>query len=283
VTPAAGGYTIYSYSATQTGNLSYFSAANDAALIAETNRIAGASYTTAAQCLDYFAGQTDRMVFNIDYPPVITNGLVLNLDAGFTPSYPTTGTTWYDVSSGGNNGTLINGPTFSSTNGGSVVFDGADDYVSTTNPISNNNTHTISFWFYNDITKNLNVIISMSVGSGYSFIEVDPTVTYVGYSTSGPQYRSYPYNLTTNSWNHFTVVKNGSGDNMDLYVNGIKLTNYSGIVDNLGSSSTMYIGKFQSDGWQTKGKISSTLIYNRSLTQSEVLQNFNATKSRFGL
>jgi hypothetical protein len=77
--------------------------------------------------LNWFATQTDKMIFNIDYPAIVTNGLVLNLDAGFTPSYPTTNTTWYDVSSGGNNGTLFNGPTFNSANGG-IVFDGSDDY-----------------------------------------------------------------------------------------------------------------------------------------------------------
>jgi hypothetical protein len=214
---------------------------------------------------------------------IVTNGLVLNLDAGNLVSYGGTGTLWNDLTNTYSGGTLINGPTYDTSNGGSLVFDGTDDYVRVPNPISNNNTHTISFWYYNDITKNLNVVISMSVELGYSFIEIDNYAIFVGYSTSSPQYRNYIYNTSVNSWNHFTVVKNGSGDNMDLYLNGIKLTNYSGTVGDLGVNPTMYIGKFQSNGWETKGKISSVLIHNRPLTQSEVIQNFNAHKSRYGL
>ena len=67
---------------------------------------------------------------SINYNPrIVTDGLVLLLDAGNTKSYPGTGTTWTDISRNGNNGTLTNGPTFDSANGGSLVFDGVDDYV----------------------------------------------------------------------------------------------------------------------------------------------------------
>ena len=127
ITPPAGGYTIYLNKAS--GGPSIYVASNDSDLITLTNKIAGASYSTAAQCLSYFAGQTDKVVTNIDYPPITTNGLVLNLDAGFIPSYPKNGTTWYDTSSVGNNGTLVNGPTYSSDDGGTIVFDGSNDRV----------------------------------------------------------------------------------------------------------------------------------------------------------
>ena len=103
----SGGYTIYLNKGSN--GPAIFSAANDAALISISNRIAGQTFETAAAALAWFATQTDKMVFNEDYPAIVTDGLVLNLDAGFTPSYPTTGTTWYDVSSGGNNGALTNG------------------------------------------------------------------------------------------------------------------------------------------------------------------------------
>lgn len=65
-------------------------------------------------------------------PPIVTNGLVLHLDAGDTASYPVTGTTWTDLSGNGNNGTLVNGVGYNSANGGSLVFDGVNDRVSTT-------------------------------------------------------------------------------------------------------------------------------------------------------
>ena len=89
ITPPSGGYTIYLNKAS--GGPSIYTAANDAALISLSNTIAGQTFATAAAALAWFSTQTDKMVFNADYPAVVTNGLVLNVDAGFTPSYPTTG------------------------------------------------------------------------------------------------------------------------------------------------------------------------------------------------
>ena len=130
INPPAGGYTIYLNKAS--GGPSIYCPANDTQLVSITNQIAGANYTTAAQCLDYFAGQSDKLCVNFNYEGIVTNGLVLSLDAGFDPSYPTTGTTWYDLSGNSNNGTLINGPTFNTSNSGSIVFDGIDDYAEVT-------------------------------------------------------------------------------------------------------------------------------------------------------
>jgi len=142
----SGGYTIYLNKTS--GGPSIYTASNDAGLISLTNQIAGTSYTSATQCLTYFASQTDKVVLNRNYESIITNGLTLNIDAGFTPSYPTSGTTWYDLTSGVNNGTLTNGPTFSSTNGGSIVFDGIDDYTSSGIIVPDNGNFTLSFWMY---------------------------------------------------------------------------------------------------------------------------------------
>ena len=82
-------------------------------------------------------------------PSIVTSGLVLNLDAANMKSYPRSGTTWRDLSGLGNNGTLTNGPTFNSQNGGSIVFDGVDDYASINNTIGNFGTSdfTINFFF----------------------------------------------------------------------------------------------------------------------------------------
>ncbi len=102
----------------------------------------GPGLTTATESINWFLTQTDKMVFSADYPAIVTNGLVLNLDAGFTPSITSLPTNivgggynsytpvWYDLGSGGNNGSLINSPTYSSSGGGSIALDGADDYIS---------------------------------------------------------------------------------------------------------------------------------------------------------
>jgi len=76
---------------------------------------------------------------------IVRNGLVLDLDAAKLDSYPKFGTTWRDITFNQNNGTLVNGPTFNSGNGGSIVFDGVDDYI--TIPTITNNIYTIDFWY----------------------------------------------------------------------------------------------------------------------------------------
>lgn len=85
---------------------------DDEEFILRTNQIdTSVVRTTKEQCFSYFVGQSDKMVINQDYQNVVTDGLVLNLDAGFLPSYPATGDSWYDLSVGGNTGTLANTPT----------------------------------------------------------------------------------------------------------------------------------------------------------------------------
>ena len=290
VTPAAGGYTIYSYNAAQTGNLSYFSAANDAALIAETNRIAGANYTTAAQCLSYFATQTDRMVFNSDYPAVVTDGLVLNLDAGFAPSYPTTGTTWYDVSSGGNNGELTNGPGFNSSNGGSIVFDGSDDKVVCPNnsniDFNASQSFTTCFWVYLTATSGYEVFIAKHTPSGTGYI---PNLLWQG---STPELRwwinntvdvTYASNKTyLNQWRYVCMSVERPSNIGYIFEDGVLVSSGSVNSNSPSNPDVLQIGN-DYYGSALSGRISIVQIYNRLLSATEVLQNYNATKSRYGL
>lgn len=296
VTPAAGGYTIYSYNAAQTGNLSYFSAANDAALIAETNRIAGANYTTAAQCLSYFATQTDRMVCNIDYPAIVTNGLVLSLDAGFTPSYPTTGTTWYDVSAGGNNGELTNGPSYSSGNGGYISFDGVDDYAScadsSTVDLDNTVGFTVSFFNYRTSTGAYQGYVGR--GDNYGFqvygdinaadARLEIAVVSGGYN-SFINYGNNFYPL--NTWSFTCMKYDAQNQVVTFYQNQNKYTFTSNVGGSgfysLSTTTPLFIGWANYAGRYFGGRLNNVMLYNKVLTDSEILQNYNATKSRFGL
>jgi hypothetical protein len=283
ITPPSGGYTIYLNKAS--GGPSIYCPANDAALISLTNSIAGASYTTAAQCLDYFATQTDKMVFNADYPAIVTNGLILNLDAGFTPSYPTTGTTWYDVSSSVNNGTLTNGPTFSSANGGSIVFDGVDDYVNVPYDASKisfpNNNATICVWFNSSPAGDgYGCLVTQRSGNGFNTYVYQNKFYADGGGTQGVQSTTTIVKGTT----YFgCAVYDKTNSLLKIYVNGNYETqiSYTGNIQDtfsirLGNTSTFSDGPYP-------GNIYVAQVYNRVLSDSEVLQNFNATKSRFGL
>ena len=294
ITPAAGGYTIYSYSATQTGNLSYFSAANDAALIAETNRIAGTSYTTAAQCLDYFATQTDRMVFNIDYPAIPTDGLVMTLDAGFTPSYPTTGTTWYNLS-GTSNGSLVNGPTYNSSDGGSLVFDGVDDVcnfpVNTFNsgaPQNGTYYFRIKYPAYTSVQTILfNEGTTFNNGVFYYKNAATPTnryffVSYAVLSSGNANIVATIDGLTPGSWFDVAFTFDSSG-RWASYKNGQVST--SGQQANFVSwvRQGNNTPAFTAGSQLGSGNSQLFYYYNRALSATEILQIFNATKSRVGL
>jgi len=97
----------------------------------DVNGVTG--FTDSGTAMKYLMDSGKYFVNKGDYLGIVTDGLILNLDAGWYPSYSGSGTTWKDLSNNGNDGTLINGPTFNSLNGGYIVFDGASDYVGKTN------------------------------------------------------------------------------------------------------------------------------------------------------
>ena len=228
-------------------------------------------------------------------PHTVTDGLVLSLDAGNTKSYPGSGTTWYDKSGNNRNGTLTNSPTFSS---GSIVFDGVDDYVDIPGSLSafsfiqNTGIFTVSAWIrLTDLAGGARYFIGNNRNSGTE------KGFNIGYSGASGRLR---YALTDgavsilvvnadnyfldSSWIFFTLI--GNGTNSILYKNGIQFSVSSnfGTLSTGDSTRTLAIGKANDIStleWQ--GNISQTSIYNRALTAQEVQQNFDATKSRYGL
>lgn len=291
VNPATGGYVVYLYNATAPGNIAYHSAANDSALIQYTNDLSGQSFTTVNQCLVWYRGQTDKVCVNRNYEKVITTGLVLDLDAGFTPSYPISGTTWYDVSTSGYHSSLINNTTYSN---GYMSFDGSDDYVSA--PLSANtllcsNEITIMGWVYVTSFPNTSQAILAKKTSASS--NGDSSFTLRKFSNGSTEFQmtwnnsllSYFDSSTPsiNTWFHMAiVVKNGS-PGFQMFLNG----------NNNNGASTSYVSPSWSDvntyNWQfglfetATGRVANVLFYNRALTQTEVQQNYNAQKGRFGL
>jgi hypothetical protein len=231
---------------------------------------------------------------------IVTDGLVLCLDAADRNSYVSGSTTWFNVA-GSNNGTLTNGPTFNTGSGGSIVFDGTNDYIEITPIPSLNNVSqftysgfvtfgTKSTWgnaffsygqsgvFTNDI------LIAWDLASSKLFVQVNNGVDGAG---------SYPYALPS-TWFNISVVYNGSlsGNNnrLKMYINSLEVSltyDYTVPSTTASPSGTLCrLGTYASDVsnvWALNGKIANTLLYNRALSASEVAQNYNAQKSRFGL
>jgi hypothetical protein len=227
-------------------------------------------------------------------PRTITDGLVLCLDAANTKSYPTTGTTWTDLSGSGNTGTLTNGPTYSSANGGSISFDGTNDYVTIPDSPSwdvNNGGYSICFWMYpKTIPVTSQRLIASWASGGYATTPwmlsfgTDRRIHYdagngggwgLGLSSSVSSVF-----LVLNTWNYINVIINPT--TTSLYVNLQNVNSKSSIASIPGQLVT--IGRW---GWDSlsssyfNGNIAQVSIYNRALTAAEIQQNYNALKGRF--
>ena len=228
-------------------------------------------------------------------PKIVTDGLVLYLDAANTRSYPGTGTTWSDLSRGGNNGSLINGPTFNSANGGNIVFDGSNDYISTnTNSSltqSGNTQFTVDVWVKKS-ASNKDMLLGPWDNSNRKG-------WFVQWFTDGNLYfgitnGAFNYNYVSvswqNQWFNLTGVFDGSlltNQNIGkIYVNNIlqNTTNSGNMLTSVPAGLVeVSIGRLTNYSSYATGNIAMVKIYNRALSASEISQNYNATKTRFGL
>ncbi len=218
---------------------------------------------------------------------IVKDGLVLWLDANDKTSYPGTGTAWTDLSRGGNNGTLTNGPTYNSANGGSIVFDGVDDYSNNINfTNANTSSGTICGWVYPDSNGNNDqMVINIGGTSTYGGTRVIRILSnkwsFATYGSGNEDWNSIN-DVTFNTWSH--VVGVWSGTSLNFYLNTVGYSAIrTGVVTPVGSVFRAGISAWDITDRPFKGKISLVQIYNRALTQTEILQNYNANKNRFGL
>lgn len=233
------------------------------------------------------------------FPQIVTDGLVLCLDAGNQLSYPGTGTTWTDLTRNKNNGALTNGPTFSGAGYGSISFDGSNDYVSTSflNSI-HNSSHTISLITrFDSVIQNYPALFffgNPSNGTNGTQIYIcrnnDATYANKVILEHGDNInKSFVAQLSTtlNKWIHICGVINKNTSTMELFINSVSQgTSSISSIGNISVSRQAELGR-RIDGsnllYYASCLISNTLIYNRALTQNEVLRNYLATKGRFGL
>jgi hypothetical protein len=224
---------------------------------------------------------------------IVTNGLILNLDAANPRSYPQpyNEIIWTDLSGQGNNGTLTNGPTFNNANGGLIMFDGANDYINC-GPIFNYTTQNFSFsyWIYfNSLTTNQvnqgpitlfkgqynsnGYYVQASSAGNLSFVTNNPGLNFISNTDSGT--------IITGSWLNIAHVRSGSS--VRMYINGIDKTFVSSSHPDPTSSGNNFTINTYNVGIFGNTRIGSFSNYNRALNASEVLQNFNATRARFGV
>jgi len=218
-------------------------------------------------------------------PRIVTDGLVLYLDAANPRSYPGSGTTWSDLSGNGNNGTLINSPSYSADNLGSFGFDGANNFVSVSNSNSlNPSTNTLICWVKSN-TSTWNAYGTLMSKRNVFVIHPNQNITSVSY-----------YYYLNNSWKSQTINASDitvwnmyacswDGSKISGYLNGIlKGTSTQTGPLNTSDAGVMEIGRDDQIASRVlNGNISHASLYNRALSPEEIEQNFNATRGRFGL
>ena len=225
-------------------------------------------------------------------PPVVTDGLILYLDAANRQSYVSGSTTWNNLS-GGISGSLINGPAFSNVNGGSIVLGPQinNDYVILGSNITVTDNFTIST-VVKPIFPTLSQGATISGASdGGNRFRVLPSrgIWFAGSDQTsfifGGIFTTLPLVSITNPTSIIITVTSNSGIcNLLLFINGIQSASSTFSYTNFFSFTTRYIGQwFDNSGGKFIGDIYSYSVYNRTLSPKEVLQNYNATKARFNL
>jgi hypothetical protein len=213
-------------------------------------------------------------------PPIVTDGLILNLDAANTLSYVSGSTTWNDLSGNNYSGSLENNPTFDNLNGGSIVFDGTDDYVSLTQSTNNLNFSCEVFLKPTNISKD-QMYVGITIAATY--IRFSNSRAFLSVRTTTAQ-RTLTHSSTLANNQIYHIVSIYNGVQLKIYVNGV-LT--QGTVLNeplLVPWGIDRIGRWR-DGDQRSfvGNIYTLRLYNRELSAQEITQNYNAIKGRFGL
>lgn len=223
-------------------------------------------------------------------PAIVTNDLQLYLDAANPTSYSGSGSTWRDLSGNNNHATLVNNPTFNAGNGGSIYMDGNNQYVSSSYAGAATESYTYSVWFKNNNNSEPKYLLTRgrdNNGNGWSLqvqinefriatAAVVPTVPVTeGLIVSGTS------TLADNSWYYVTAVWK-AGESLKVYVNGILEGTTVTSRTNLRSSANGWVIGSVSNSIFTSGYIAVAQVYNRVLSDAEIMTNFNSVKSRFG-
>ena len=228
-------------------------------------------------------------------PRIVTDNLVLALDAANTKSYGGSGTTWTDLSGNGNNGTLTNmdGSNLNTSNGGYFTFDGSNEYVNIGN-VLNQYPITISAWTKtNSTSETLKVDVvnkyTASSANGYRLALSSNGISGYYFRVSGSYTNNYDTEygtVSTNTWYHIAMTVDSSG--IKFYINGslVGSNTWIGTAGAPTTTTNLSLGYYPGNtagGQYYDGEISQVSIYNKALTASEIQQNYNALRGRYGI
>ena len=238
-------------------------------------------------------------ITSIETNELVTDNLFLHLDASDSASYPGSGTTWFDLTSNNNDAT-INGATYDSADGGIFDLDGSNDNIEIPHvsslSLSTSAQRTIQVWVKIDVLPALNIQIPVfgKLSSSFGFdgywgglFSNGGVVRCVTNGTSVQRVSNSTLTVSTNTWYLFTFISQitNTSNTTKVYINETEyITNAHG-TDSYSESNPLYLGYIGSgvSSNYLNGKIGACYFYTKGLTASEVSENFNATKTRYGL
>jgi hypothetical protein len=213
-------------------------------------------------------------------PAIVTNGLVLCLDAANVKSYPGTGTTLFDLSGNSRNGTLTNGTIYNSSNGGSMSFDGVNDTINFEYDLRS--TWTYECWALHNVVNGFSFLGQGTTTANNGLHIWFRTDSIVRFGMFGNDTDSGTLATSTGVWYHYVFTYNHSTFQKQIYRNSVLSaqatnTQYTG-------TGTVRIGAtYSSGGAYANGTMTGCKLYNRVLSATEIQQNFNALRGRFGV
>ena len=224
-------------------------------------------------------------------PKIVRDGLTLCLDAANYKSFVSGSTTWYDLARPGFTGSLINGPTYTGSNQGALIFDGTNDYVSLpSSSLASSSQMTFALWNFGQSITNPRSVIYFENASGIRTLNVHLTyhgTIYFdagnGSGNTGGAFDRINKGVTASElfgWQYWVFTKNATAGTMRIYRNG-ELWHSGGGSAPIGASVTGSLGASLSIGWYHVGHIGMAKLYSRELSAAEIRENYNATKGRY--
>ena len=214
------------------------------------------------------------------------NNLTYLWDAGVTSSYPGSGASWYEwIDNTARTGTLTNGTYYSTLGGGSMYFDGSNDYVEFPTFTLGSPPWSVSFWIKTTATNQCALFSHYSGGPVYNgFGLVNGYLQYTYYNSVGwnysPQSSTY---VATNNWVYVTYSTGaGASSTFTFYVNGVAAGTFTPTGDGIGGGNMGSFGMYWGWGFYN-GYMAHCSLHRAQLTTANILQNFNATRQRFGV
>jgi len=295
IIPPAGGYTFYK---TKTQNGPVIKVASNAAdLITYVQKETGVTYSISG-ALQWAATQSNVAVTNFDYPNIVTSGLVFNVDAMSTLSYPQTASTWYDVSGGNITGSVVGALSYARTGtSGSLLFNGSTTYFTFGNQNLGIDLISKSFCAWVNLSASLQNPTSIidkqfdtspGVYGGWGFWVGSNRKLWWWNTANQDIIDNGTATIGTNVWTHIAVTYNASTKTATFYINGTQNSSLSNSsISELSSGNvSLAIGAGRvstSPLGYVNGAIANVLAYNRVLSSTEIVTNYSASKPLFGL